>query len=227
MRIVCSVLTFLLAVPAADVLAADQQGPAPQIANGLERVPNARVNLAYVKPGTDWSKYRTIELRTLQVPQKVRNAAPNGASPEFGESYVLRDEDVTALQNAYATAMRSHLTNAGYTFVDKPGADTLIVVAQIINIKLAAPVESSRPGFTGGGLTVSPGGGTMTIAAAFADGATGQEIAEAADQYAPVSVWGINNSVANLAEARQGFDKWASELVDRLTEQSGSNNPIN
>jgi hypothetical protein len=47
-------------------------------------------------------------------------------------------------------------------------------------------------------------------------------IAEMADQHNSVDVWGINNSVTNLAEARRGFNKWARGLSERLVELRGS-----
>ena len=106
----------------------------------LVPLPGAKVKFAKVRPGTDWAKYHTIELAILRVPAEVRDAAPKGTRPGFGESYVLRDQDVAALQDAYAGAMRDELSKAGFTFVTTPGPDTLIVLAQILKIELTAPI---------------------------------------------------------------------------------------
>src|SRR3974390_1428777 len=58
------------------------QQPPETLPGGLVRAQGAKVALAYVRPGTNWTKYKTIELRTLSVPSKVRNAAPAGQNPE-------------------------------------------------------------------------------------------------------------------------------------------------
>jgi hypothetical protein len=194
----------------------DQPGPILQKGQGLVPVPDARAVLATVMPGVDWSKYRTIEIRPLQIPDTVRDATPGGASRRLWESYVLRDQDVAKLQEAYASAMRDQLGSAGLVITATPGPDTLILAAQIIDIRLAAPIESSRQSFSGPGRTYTRGAGSIAIAGVLADGASGRVIAEMADRHNSVNVWGINNSVTNLAEARRGFNKWARALRDRL-----------
>jgi hypothetical protein len=210
---------LLMLAGTSDIRAAD----APQtLPNGLTKVENAKVTIAYARPGTDWSKYKTIQLKTLVVPPQARNAVPSGTTPQFGESYVLRDKDVAALQDAYDKAMREALTRAGYVFVDTPGDDTLIVAAEVMDIRLNAPIESSRVGYATRSVTFSKGGGSMTVGAVFADGATGQVIAEAVDRRYPASVWGINNNVSNMAQARQAFAYWAQQLRDRLSEKQNS-----
>lgn len=186
-------------------------------AKGLVPLADSRVRLAFIRPGTDWSKYRTIEIRPLRVPDTVRNAAPGGAQPRFMESYVLRDKEVAKLQEAYASAMHTQLSKAGYTLVTASQADTLLVNAQIVSIRLTAPIENTRRGFSSPGRIYSRGGGSMIVAAILADGESGRVLAVAADRSYPSNVWGINNSTTNLAEAKRAFNKWAVAMSDRLT----------
>ena len=197
-------------------LFAQQQQPPETLSGGLVHMQGAKVALAYVRPGTNWAKYKTIQLRTLSVPTKVRNAAPHGTTPEFGESYVLSDENVTDLQNDFAQSFHSVLGNAGFTFVSTPQADTLIIVPEVDNITLSAPIENTRVGFAGPSMTVSRGGGAITVDAVLADGSTGVVLAEVADRQYGSDTWGLNNSVTNTAEARRIFDQWARELRDKL-----------
>src|SRR5262249_11833272 len=149
---------------------------------------------------------------------------PSGQTVHFGESYVLSDSDVETIQKAYDKTTRDELAKGGFTFVDTPQADTLVVVAQIIDIKLNAPIQDTRLGYDGRSATFPKGGGWMAIAAALADGATGEVIAEAADRKYPADIWGINNSVTNLGEARQAFASWAALLRNRLVEKRGVTN---
>src|SRR5258706_16244743 len=73
----------------------------PQSISGLERVPNAKVAMAYMKPGLDLSHYRTIQLLPLNIPATARNTAPSGTRPEFGQTWILPDRSVTNIQKAY------------------------------------------------------------------------------------------------------------------------------
>lgn len=209
----------LLAAAAAFALAAFEDAaaaPAQSLANGLQLVPSTKVALAYERPGTQWTKYRTILLKPLAVPPNARNAAPNGTVPEFGESYIIPDDGVAELQKDFADSMHDVLGEAGFTFVTTPGPNTLVVAPQIVRIQLSAPIQSSRESYTSG-FTVSRGGGSMTIEAVLADGTSRVVLAEVADRQYGSGYWELNNRVTNFAQARQAFDQWARDLRDRLT----------
>jgi hypothetical protein len=188
-------------------------------ANGLVQVPSSRAVLAYVRPGTDWSKYRTVLIDGLRIPTTIREDAGKGKSTRFRESYVLRDEDVAALQSDYDKAMRDALSKAGYSFVTTPGADTLVIAAQIVDLRLNAPVESSRLSYSSRGRVYSRGAGSMSVGAVLADGPTWQVLAQIGARSYSADVWQINNSTTNRAEARRAFNKWARALSDRLVER--------
>jgi hypothetical protein len=190
--------------------------PPATLSNGLVRAQGSKVALAYVRPGTNWSKYKTIQLRTLSVPPNARNAAPKGQMPEFGESYLLSDQDVAQLQQDFAKSMHNILGNAGFTFVTTPQADTLVVIPQIARIQLNAPIQDSRIGYSGMSATFSQGGGSITMSAVLADAQSGKVIAEALDRQYGSNTWGLNNSTTNMFEAREAFDQWARDLRDRL-----------
>ena len=196
-----------------------QEQPPASIEGGLERVQGSKVALAYARPGITWTKYRTVLLKPLAIPANARNTAPPGTVPEFGESYMLSDDDVSKLQDIFAKSMQTVLGNAGYTFVTTPQTDTLIVSPQIVKLSLNAPIESSRADFAGMGQTYSRGGGSITMAAVLADGKTETALAEVLDRKYGSNIMGVNNRVTNIAEARDVFDGWASDLRDKL--QSG------
>jgi hypothetical protein len=197
--------------------------PPSSLPNGLQLVPGAKLDIAYARPGIDLKKYKTIELTPLSIPQKVRNAAPNGQFPEGFESYVLRDDDVADLQALYAQVMHDTLGKAGFTFVTAPQADTLIVAVQVTNITLNAPIESTRNNYSGPGLTMTQGAGSMAIAAVLADGPTGGVLAEAGDRQYPANIWRANTRVSNTADAKKMFRFWAQALSDRLTGGAATN----
>lgn len=196
----------VIAVPAAS----------PQrLANGLERVEGSKAKLAYVRPGTNWSKYKTILLKPLEIPPDARDGG-SGQTRRFRESYILGDKEVTALQGAYDKTMRDVLAKAGYTFVTTPGADTLVIAGQVLKIRLNAPIESTRGSYSGRGTTYSQGGGSMSIAGALADGQSNLVLAAVVDHSYPTSLWQVNNRVTNMADARRAFAKFAQSLSDTL-----------
>jgi hypothetical protein len=112
--------------------------------------------------------------------------------------------------------MRDILGSAGYTFVDTPQADTLVVAPVVMKIRLNAPIEKTRHSYSGGGRTYSQGGGSITIGAVLADGGNSEVIAQVVDHSYPSDMWRVNNSVTNLSDAKQAFGKWARALRETL-----------
>lgn len=181
---------------------------------GLVRTTDTRLRIVYSLPGADLSRFRTIQLHTLAVPPDAADATP-GTRPTRGrESFILGDREISALQDAFAQVVRNTLTRAGYTFVDTPQADTLIVAPTVTDITLEAPLDRSRP--AGRTRTFTQGSGSITISTLFADGGTGQVIAAAAAHSRPSSIWRINNRATNMADARNAFGEWARLLRDSL-----------
>jgi len=187
-------------------------------ASGLQRVDSSKVNYARVLPGVAWSRYRTVEIRQLVIPDEVRDTAPRGTKPGFGESYILGDKEVEMLQKAYAEAMRNALEkDSGFRIVAAPEAGTLVLAAKLIDIRLNAPVKRRNEGRS---RIYTQTSGSMTIAAVLADGDTGQVLVEVADRRYPANdMWRINNRVTNLADARQIFGRWGRVLRDWLDEK--------
>jgi hypothetical protein len=216
MHLTLSCAILFLALQAA-VPAAGQDTTPSGAAAGLVKKPGARAQFVETRPGANWTKFRTIELGQLKIPLDVRDASGGSSSRTFRESYVLRDKDVAALQDDYDKAMREELSKSGFTFVTSPGPDTLVIAAQIIDIRLNAPIESTRMSYASRGRVYSRGAGNFAMGAVFADGDTGQVLARVADRHYSADVWGINNSVSNRAEARRAFKKWAREIGQGLS----------
>lgn len=193
-----------------------QISDAPQtLSNGLTRIPNTKVQLAYLRPGTDLTKYKTVHIQTLVVPPTARDTKPKGERPRIGESYLLRDQDVAAIQKLYAEAFRKTFGSGGFSMVDVPQAGTLIVATQVTNITLKAPLEHTR----GGGqrtTTYSEGGGSISIQAVLADGGTGEVIAAVADSKYANDLWQRNTRVQNIADLSRAFSGWARALAKRM-----------
>jgi hypothetical protein len=211
LSLAAAVGTTVLAFSLIDVAAA----PPHQIEGGLVHQKDSSFKLAYVKPGADFAKFKTIQLKTLEIPPDARDGG-KGQTKRFRESYILGDKEVATLQGAYSDTMRDILGKAGYTFVDTPGADTLIVAPMVMKIRLNAPIESTRMSYSGRGRTYSQGGGSITIGGVLADGSNNEVLAQVVDHAYPSDMWRINNRVTNLSDAKMAFAKWARALRDTL-----------
>ena len=212
LSLAAAICLIVLSFSLIDVIAAP---PPHKLENGLVQTKDTSFRLAYVKPGASFAKYKTIQLRALEIPPDARDAG-SGQTKRFRESYILGDKEVAALQGAYKDTIQDILGKAGYTFVDTPGADTLIVAPMIMKIRLNAPIESSRMGYSGRSRTYSQGAGSITIGGVLADGSSNEVLAQVVDHNYPGSFWRVNNSVTNLADAKTAFAKWARALRETL-----------
>ena len=104
--------------------------------------------------------------------------------------------------------MRDILGKAGYTFVDTPQADTLIVAPVVMKIRLNAPIEKTRQSYSGRGRTYSQGGGSITIGAVLADGGNSEVLAQVVDHSYPSDMWRVKRA-SPISPCQQAFSKWA------------------
>jgi hypothetical protein len=190
-------------------------------ADGLVRVRDSRSMIAYVKPNADWAKYKSVAIQALVIPNKVRDAAPRGTRPNFGESYVLRDQDIAAIQKLFAEEVSEAFKLNGFQVVTMPGPDTLIVSSQLLNITLNAPLEDTRQNYMAG-RTFSEGFGSVAIETDLADGESNSVIAMVAGRRYPHQLWGRNNRARNVADARIIFKAWAREISDAIKRRAAA-----
>ena len=215
-----------ISLPAAGALAllcltpAGSLGQTPQapdtLSGGLERVPTSTVQFAYLRPGTDLKKFRSVHIQPLVIPAEVRDTTPRGMRVRIGESFLLRDQDVEGIQRLYADAFRNVFTRAGFSVVDTADTGTLVIATQVTDITLRAPLEHTRGGGSSNVRTYSEGGGSISIKAALADGGTGDVIAAVADARLLNNLWRRNTRVQNIADLRRAFTSWAQALANRM-----------
>jgi hypothetical protein len=213
-------LVMLCSLPA---VSQEEQALTPE-EEGLVEAPKAKADIVYVRPGVDWTKYKTFYVHPLTVTPEAKDATPDSLSrrSHLGESYVLEEEDVAALCKLYMEITRKELERKGaFKVVDQPQEDTMIVVAMIVDIYLTAPIERTRRGSARDKIYTEYGG-SLTVSAALADGETGKVLARVFDRQYPHRMWRRNTRISNTADARQIFQSWARQLRSRLDDiQSG------
>jgi hypothetical protein len=176
------------------------------------------IDVAFVRPGADWRKYRTILILPLIIPPEARDGSGNQRNTTHpGESYILRQKDVEDIQAGYERQMREEFTKDGrFTLVTEPQADTLVIASSILRLILAAPIESSRANYAGRGHTFTTDSGAATMASTFADGGDYTVLARIADNRYGNDMGGMNTRVRSLANMNMMFSQWGRAIRERL-----------
>lgn len=224
---ICKFPPLLLGVTAALALGACtgtptlQSGPDAETIDGrLYRVDGAAQDLVYVDPTADFSRYRRVLLRPLNL-DSVEIIQP-GSSGSFRRkgTWTLTDEDRDILRSAYRGAMvREFEERGGYALAEAPADDVLEIIGAVTQVAPKTWREDQRPGFSGRSQVYTEGAGSLSVAVSFRDAGSGEVLALSKDRRQSASHWGLNNRVSNLAEVRRVFAGWAAQLrrgLDRM-----------
>lgn len=204
-----SALTVALALMsgAAPALASN----APEISHdGLHRVADSKVQVAYLKPGEDLHEYDKLLILDCYVAfKKDWKRNHRGVSKR----------DIERIKKALAEEFRKVFTEelqakGGYPIVEEAGDDVLIVRPAIIDLDVAAPDTMSA----GRADTFTTSAGAMTLLVELHDSVSGALLARAIDREAangPGRIrWTTRSS--NMSDARKILKGWASLLRQRL-----------
>ena len=218
--------TLLSAIPLA-LLAACAGDPTIQtgddaetIMGNLNKVDNARADMAYVDPVGDYGRYTKVWLSPLDV-DNVEIIQPDASSSvinRYNREWELTDKDKDTLRQSFREAMEKELTAGGaYEIADGPGDDVLRIDTMITAIAPSAPRDDFDSRAVGRSRVYTQGAGGMSIAVMFADGDSGEVLAVIKDtRNSDNSTWGLNNSVSNMAEVRRNFNAWGKRIHDGL-----------
>lgn len=191
--------------------------------NGLLEI-KSNVDLAFMRPGVDWTKYRAINLKALVIPPSVQDATPPGADfpNRPGESWLIKDEDVGLMKKEFARVVLGEIRrNGAFEVVTQSGSDTIVVLPQLLDIYLTARPQrgSSR------NQSISDLSGSLKIAVSLADGETGEIIARAIDERHPMRMWRENSRMRNIQDMNLIFRIWGGQLRNRLLELASGEEP--
>jgi hypothetical protein len=211
--------TILGAALAASLCAACANGTstrAPEVTHdGLERVPNSKVERAWVKPGVDFSQYTEVGLLDCFVSFK-RNWRMSHPGVRTRDMERIK----SALSDEFRKVFAEELENGGYPVVAEANDHMLLIRPAIIDLDVAAPQTNS--GGRSDSFTASPG--VMTLVIELYDSVSNEILARAIDRRRARNVGSIQwaTSVSNRDAARRILRRWADLLVGRLDEVRGS-----
>ena len=201
-----------------------QTGDDAEIVMGtLAKVDNSQVDLAYVDPNVDYTRYSKVFIMPLDV-DNIEIRQPQTQSSmvnRYNREWELTDSERQAFQDAYRAAMEKALSKDGaFAVTDQRGDDVITVQGMITGIAPAGPKDDTRSRGVGRSEVYTEGGGAMSIAMMLADGDSGEVIAIFKDtRRGQENIWRLNNSVSNMAEVRRYFSTWARQLHDGLLQR--------
>ncbi|MEZ5564477.1 MAG: DUF3313 family protein [Gammaproteobacteria bacterium] len=215
---VLCVLATLVLLFAASVTQAREKWPATST-DGLELVPNTKVDAVYRMPGATLAPYRKVVILDCAVAFAKNWERDFNRDSMFSDRVTAKDMD--RIRKALSDEFRKIFTQelqarGGYEIVDAGGKDVLILRPAIVNLMIVAP-DVKSPNMN---TTFSASGGAMTLYMEFYDSMTNALIGRVLDsaQSRDSGLIQVRDSVTNKQDADQILRKWAKILVAALDE---------
>ncbi|MDR8523360.1 MULTISPECIES: DUF3313 family protein [Shewanella] len=201
-----------------------QQGvDAETTKDGLVKVDHSKLDLSYARPNVDWQKYTKLYF----TPVKVTNDHPADYKPPridrraegLNATYDLPPEALEKMSAQFQTTVKDVFNSEQpFELVDKAGANTLVIEAAVTDIRLSAPIESSRRSYNSMGRTYTESSGSMMLLAVIKDGETGEVLAKAADRGQGFQQWRQNTQVFNWGDVKTVYRRWVNDFKNALME---------
>ena len=190
----------------------------PENWDGLERRKVKGLDNVYVRPNVQFAPYKSVQLE----PTSVEFQKNWERSQDFSNRPTA--EDMQKIKDKLADLMREGFTEElvknGYTILDAPAEDTLLVRTAIINLFINAP-DLSNPGIT---RSYTTSAGSMTLVLEARDGPSGQLLARVVDSRTDDSPGGHlqwTNAGTNTQDAKRMIGEWAKRLRQSLDKLNG------
>jgi hypothetical protein len=174
--------------------------------DGLHRVDDPVIGIAWMKPGVDFTRYTKIWITPAGMTFK-------GRTSKHRDEYELNADQQVAFRKTMVKVFNEELGKSRrYTLTDAPGKDVLQVRGAILDV-----VSHSPPEPMGRGAVLTKQIGEATLVVELVDSRTGEILARGADRRIATSPWvRKSNKTNNLFELRSAARQWAGELRRRL-----------
>lgn len=210
------VLAACVAVANANAARPSNSGQAASAwsAEGLQAVDASGFDLAYIRPGGVPGRYRAVALTPVQV--HFKRGWERGAAIPAGTR--LHARDLRTIRESVARVVRERvareLEQGGYVLVDAPGADTLVLDLDVVDLYLNAPdLPTIRPTDT-----YAIYFGELTIVGSLRDPRSGEIVMRALDHTMgrEYLVPRLTTEADNLHEIGSAAGNWGRALGRQL-----------
>lgn len=186
------------------------QGFIEQTVEGLERVESQGVDIAYVRPGVDFSEYNKVMIKSVEV--RFRNDwAREHPRITLAEQQRIKQGLTELFHDTFRDVLE---TEGGIPIVTEPGPDVLAMNVELIDLYITE-VDTLRGDSSRVYVTSA---GSVTLIGELQDSVTDAVLARVADHKVARTTtdFEIANRVTNSVEARRALRHWASLLRERL-----------
>jgi len=213
--------TVFVAFFAATPVLAKKDLPAVN-AEGLELVESTRLSSTYADPDADLSVYNKIILQDASVSFKKNWQREQNRNSSYAGAFWVQDSDVQRIKDDTSALLKEVFTNElqdrGYTLVDEPGDDVLIIQPAIVELDVVSPdLENASVG-----RSYSDTAGEMTLLLNLYDSQTDDLLVTSKDRKIDYKsgYYEWRNRVTNRASAMRAMQKWANSLADSLENEN-------
>jgi hypothetical protein len=213
-----SVIVAALVLAMAGVATAKDELP-DQTTDGLNRIESKNVQAVYWQDGATLAPYTKVMLIECSVAfRKNWMKDHNRGSADLTNRVGTDDMDriKKSLSAEFDKEFTKVLEEGGYTVVQNPGDDVLLLRPALINLDVTAPDLKS----IGTTRSYAASAGQMTLYLELYDSATSSKIGLVLDAQAARDngMMRVSNSVTNRAEAGKMLRRWSSLLVAAMDE---------
>ncbi len=194
-----------------------QTGPDAEVSfDGLHKVDNTRVDMAWAVPDLDLSSYTKILPVNAGIEyRQVKNRGRTTAARSQSGPYFIDDTARARFEALVNEIVMEELQKSTrFSIVNEPGPDTLIVGGGLLN------VTSNVPPDVGGRSNIYLSNvGEATLVLEVRDSESNRTLARAVDRRAAETIGGTfqrSNSAATTQEVRRLIRFWASGLREAL-----------
>jgi hypothetical protein len=190
----------------------------PENWDGLERRKVKGLDNVYVRPNVQFAPYKSVQLEATSVEfqKNWEKSQDFNRRPSAEDMQKIKDKVAELMRQSFTEELVGH----GYTVVDAPADDTLLVRTAIINLFINAP-DLQDPGIT---RSYTTSAGSMTLVLEARDGPSGQLLARVVDSRTDSTAGGAltwTNAATNTNDAKRMFGEWAKRLRQSLDKLNG------
>ena len=168
------------------------------------KVPDSKVDSAYVKPGVDFSRYRKLQPVPLEIYYYEGQVEPDPS-------------DLARIRKIFRTAFLAEIGD-DYMLVDEPGPDVLHVRASLVDLELS-PVPGEMP--LKGRAAALIAEGHLSFFMEMSDSQSGEVLARAADQEKDAGPVGVTAMDRDWTRTEAAAERWAGLFRDFLDRNLG------
>ena len=189
-------------------------GPDAELSfDGLVKVKNSRFQAAWVKRGTDFSKYK----RLMVLPAEIAYKKPPTTNKFADDNFALDDRQTKKLRDILRDVFQDELVEkGGWQIADAPAPDVLLVKGGLLDLIVHVPPPKTTS--ARGGTWVSSYG-EMTLVVQFYDSQTREILGRVAERREAEPPGGQNFSKVDMmatSDMRIFFRRWASKLREGM-----------